>query len=539
MSRIRAPRGALLRGVSTLAAVILVATMLAVPVAASGQPPVFDPVAPQTVAEGATLQVNLHATDPEGDPLILFQNAVYPVLLGASFTDDGGGNAHITFAPTSGAAAGSPYTILSRAFDGTNLAAVSFTLTVTAGSTNNPPVLDPIGPQSVTEQHVLNVPISASDADGDTLTIDMGSHPGFASLTDNGDGTATLHLAPVIGDAAGSPYTITIGVADQVDSDSEDVQVTVVANKRPTVDGFLPETMAEGATLDVPIMATDPDGDDITLSTSILDPSLHAVFTDNGDGTGNLHFAPDFTANAGSPYSITVWAEDAWTTSPDSSILQLTVTNVSGNPVITVPSDITTDATSAAGAVVDFTVNATDPEDGPLTPDCDHSSGDTFPIGTTLVTCTATDADTNTATDSFSITVVDTAPVIAAQGGGALPDVTVKASSKNGTVVTFSAVATDAVDGPVAVDCTPASGSLFPVGQTQVVCTATDSADNTARATFVVTVGPSASVSVPPTSTLPSTTPTAPGTGYLPVILAVLGLTGLAGATLTTRRRRS
>jgi len=46
--------------------------------------------------------------------------------------------------------------------------------------------------------------------------------------------------------------------------------------------------------------------------------------------------------------------------------------------------------------------------------------------------------------------------------------------------------ATDAVDGPVPIICTPASGSFFPLGPTLVVCTATDSSGNTATATFTI-----------------------------------------------------
>ena len=43
-------------------------------------------------------------------------------------------------------------------------------------------------------------------------------------------------------------------------------------------------------------------------------------------------------------------------------------------------------------------------------------------------------------------------------------------------------------DGPAAVICTPASGDLFPIGDTTVTCTATATAGNTATASFVVHV---------------------------------------------------
>jgi hypothetical protein len=75
------------------------------------------------------------------------------------------------------------------------------------------------------------------------------------------------------------------------------------------------------------------------------------------------------------------------------------------NPVVTVPANITTPATGPSGAVVTYTATANDDRDGPLTPTCTPASGSTFPVGTTTVTCTATDAAGNTGTASFTVTV--------------------------------------------------------------------------------------------------------------------------------------
>jgi hypothetical protein len=84
------------------------------------------------------------------------------------------------------------------------------------------------------------------------------------------------------------------------------------------------------------------------------------------------------------------------------------------------------------------------------------------------------------------VTVVDTiAPVLH------LPDdMTVAATSVAGAVVEFTATADDAVWGPIAVTCAPASGSNFPVGMTTVNCTATDGSGNKATGSFTVTVTP-------------------------------------------------
>jgi len=62
------------------------------------------------------------------------------------------------------------------------------------------------------------------------------------------------------------------------------------------------------------------------------------------------------------------------------------------------------------------------------------------------------------------------------------------ASSYAGTVVTYAVQATDDIDGEVASTCSPSSGSRFPVGKFNVVCTATDSAGNSALSSFIVIV---------------------------------------------------
>jgi fibronectin type 3 domain-containing protein len=93
-------------------------------------------------------------------------------------------------------------------------------------------------------------------------------------------------------------------------------------------------------------------------------------------------------------------------------------------PVITVPADMTVPATGPSGAVVTYTATATDDVDGALTPSCAPASGSTFPVGTTTVTCTATDSHANSASKTFTVTVtplVDDPPGVPA---GLLANVT-------------------------------------------------------------------------------------------------------------------
>jgi len=195
----------------------------------------------------------------------------------------------------------------------------------------------------------------------------------------------------------------------------------------------------------------------------------------------------------------------------NASAVTFTVTNTSGGapPVITVPDDIVAEATSPAGAAVSYAQDASPPA---VT--CTPTSGSTFALGTTPVACLSTNGF-GTSTASFNVTVIDSS-------GPALnpPDVTLQATSPAGAVGTFTIVGTDAVDGPIPAVCvlagfdentppTPANGYLYPIGDTQVLCTASDSRDNVSFASFIVTVidpdvtPPTVSVSVSPNSLWP------------------------------------
>lgn len=68
------------------------------------------------------------------------------------------------------------------------------------------------------------------------------------------------------------------------------------------------------------------------------------------------------------------------------------------------------------------------------------------------------------------------------------PDMTVNASSPSGAVVKYSVKSVYSLDNPVAVQCNPQSGSVFPVGQTTVVCAATDTEGNSNSNSFMVNV---------------------------------------------------
>jgi len=142
---------------------------------------------------------------------------------------------------------------------------------------------------------------------------------------------------------------------------------------------------------------------------------------------------------------------------------------------------------STNGAVVNFPPPAvSDDTDANPSVVCVPPSGSLFRVGQTVVTCTATDDCTNRSTCTFTVTVnADTTrPIIYCP-----PDQIAWACSPNGVVVNYPApLVFDNHDPNPAVVCVPPSGSLFPVGQTVVTCTATDACTNRSTCTFRVTV---------------------------------------------------
>jgi hypothetical protein len=153
-------------------------------------------------------------------------------------------------------------------------------------------------------------------------------------------------------------------------------------------------------------------------------------------------------------------------------------------PSLTLPADITAEATSASGAAVSWSASASDLVDPAPSFGCAPASGTTFPLGTTTVSCSGTDYSGNTTTDTFDVTVVDTtAPALTVPA-----DIAVEATSASGASASYAASATDVVDPAPVVACAPASGSTFPLGTTTVTCTATDATGNQSTGSFDVVV---------------------------------------------------
>jgi hypothetical protein len=146
-----------------------------------------------------------------------------------------------------------------------------------------------------------------------------------------------------------------------------------------------------------------------------------------------------------------------------------------------------------------------------------------FAIGATTVTCTAVDASGNTSTRTGAPTVTDREPptVIAPSR------VDASAAQAAGTAVNYGAVRALDNSGPVAAaQCTPPSGSTFPVGITPVSCTATDPSGNAGNASFGVVVSLAGGAAPAPAVQLVAANPSRFGTRQSSRLRYVLNVAG-------------
>lgn len=245
---------------------------------------------------------------------------------------------------------------------------------------------------------------NAAEATGFTGPGDQtGANPMLAPLADNGGPTETMALSP------GSP-AIDAGVAAGATFDQRGMPRTVddpgVANAA-TSDG----TDIGAYEAEVPCVLECPadivvanDADACGAVVNYTEPSGESCGTVTCDhpsgsffGVGDTTVTCTSTAGPTCSFKVTVNDEQA--------------------PTISCPADITVNAPSGScSAVVNFTVTASD-NCGIPTVVASPASGSVFPVGTTTVTATATDAAGNSTNCSFSVTIKDvTGPVITTNG---------------------------------------------------------------------------------------------------------------------------
>ena len=258
-------------------------------------------------------------------------------------------------------------------------------LVINVRNANGAPVFDPVETWNVLEGQALRISVFAFDPDNPgfepklrlTPTGGVGGVGGVGGALTGGDGTAasvsyevsglpagasfdadTLELVWTPGYAQAGSYLITVTATDNGDGTgtplSSQITLPIVvtnANRAPQIGDLTNAFVDRGAVLDIPISATDADGNPLTITVQGLPPFASYTQTASIAGgsavTGVIHFAPGAhpSPQARGDYTVTVVVQD----NGDGDINQVavqaksfvvTVRSPSEAPVVTVPSQV-------------------------------------------------------------------------------------------------------------------------------------------------------------------------------------------------------
>jgi len=168
--------------------------------------------------------------------------------------------------------------------------------TVTVANVNDAPAFTSAPVTAATQGVTYTYAVAATDPDlpyGDALTITAPTLPAWLTLTDHGDGTATLSGTPSNADVGAHPVVLRVTDSGGL-TDTQSFTVTVAnVNDAPA----FTSAPVTAATQDMPytyaITTTDPDlphGDALTITAPTLPAWL--TLTDHGDGTASLSGTP-------------------------------------------------------------------------------------------------------------------------------------------------------------------------------------------------------------------------------------------------------
>ena len=395
--------------------------------AAPNGEPTFDQNLPnRTDAEGAIIDLDAGATDPNGDPLT-YEAANLPTGLSINAS-----TGRITGTIAFTANASSPYAVSITVRDGASVDATdSFTWTVT--NTTQPPTANATN-ATTNEEAPVAVALSGSDPDTCELTFSIVTAPTKGTL--GSIGAATCVAGAPNTDSASVTYTPSLNATGSdsftyrvFDGATNSAPVTAsltinAVEDLPTATGATGSTTTnEDTQLGLTVRGTDPETCNLTFNLpstttqggTLGSSSAVACVAGNPNAdTATLTYTPAANYNGPDSFSYTVTDGAAGTSL--SVTVNLTVTSVNDLPTATGASGPTT---TAEDTPLGLTLGGTDPETCNLTFNVPASTTHGTLSAPSAIACTAgsPNSDTTGVTytpaahyfgpDSFSYTVTD------------------------------------------------------------------------------------------------------------------------------------
>ncbi|MCV9385031.1 LamG-like jellyroll fold domain-containing protein [Reichenbachiella ulvae] len=173
-----------------------------------------------------------------------------------------------------------------------NAGGVSESNSTSAFTLNHIPMVNQVNDLTMHHSSIFELPILATDEDGDILTLSGSNIPTFGEVIDYGDGSGLLRFAPASTDQ-GTYLDITIEAADAFGGVASSVFSLVVnSNNLPTITSIDNVVIDESSTLMVPFTVEDAEG--VELLVSEVDVPNFCLVELDASGNGQITISPDY-----------------------------------------------------------------------------------------------------------------------------------------------------------------------------------------------------------------------------------------------------
>jgi len=261
------------------------------------------------------------------------------------------------------------------------------TVSIRVTGVNDPPVVDAETSLITKENDSIRITLLATDIDSESVSFSIGSPPEHGILTEplrSAPHVAMSEYTPNPNYAGQDSFTFTVNDGSEDNGVSNTGRVSILVGSTTNGNSNFEPNFGSGevATVSPPESSSSIQGSG-SPGDSAESSGPEAVLT------ADIDSSDDIPTSENMPNSVTTGHI------PDTI-----------PPNLVVPSrEIILDASSLIGATVNYESSANDNVDGVVIPKCYPRSGLMFPVGESVVKCTATDKAGNTSERSFAIIV--------------------------------------------------------------------------------------------------------------------------------------